>query len=170
MEARSPASASCSRGWIIIFFDSVHYGGLGGKGVILGSHFATGKVTHIKGKDRQVFGVDLGAVHSVSMGQIGTVKPVEGHGGNLVEFLLQFGDWMFLFLIPFHLGSSHYASIIEPVEGRRAIFILPLLHQVMYLTVGNTLVFAWVCEDDLAIGAVLVQEEESFGCPFDLIG
>jgi len=126
-------------------------------------------MTCIKGRDGQVFGVSLGAVHSLSLGQNGTVQPVKGHGGNLVEFLLRFGDWTFLLLVVCHFGHSHQASITEPMEDRRAIFILHILHKVMCPTVGNTPVFMWVGEDDLASGVVTVQREKGFKFPVNPI-
>jgi len=56
-----------------------------GKGIIITSHFATGKVAISKDEmDRSLAGVDLGAVHGVGLGQIRKFKPIKGHGGNLV--------------------------------------------------------------------------------------
>jgi len=82
-----PREAVLAVGTGLFFFYSTCYQCLGcGQGVTIGSHFAIGKVTLIEGRDRQVFGVNLGVVHGVSLGQIWAVQPVEGHGGNLVEF------------------------------------------------------------------------------------
>jgi len=48
------------------------------------------------------------------------------------------------------------------MEGRRAIFVLHIFHKVVHPAVGNTPVFMWVGEDDLASGVVTVQGEKGF--------
>jgi len=67
-----------------------------------------------------------------------------------------------LLLISFHFRGSCQASIIKPTKSWRAIFVLHVLYKVMCSAVGNLLVFTWVSEDDLAIGAIAVQGEKGF--------
>jgi len=156
----STLGSSRSQDWIhFILHSACNRSFVCGKGVILTCHFTSRKVASVKEQGGQIFCVNLGSIHIICLGKIGTVKPIKGHGSSLVKLQLRSRDGVFLLFIPFYFSSSCQAGKIKPAKGWRAILLLHVLYKVMCSAVGNLLVFMWVNEDDLAIGVVEVQGE-----------